>query len=134
MKTLVTFFCFFALSSFAHAQFKFEKNGVIITTTPQEIKDKNSTEYGWVFELAQIKNTSEKKKKVSFHVDMYYDGICSNCTNNEYFYTFNLAPGEIIKGNIFDRTSSGLKYFKEDKGKRISAVLSDLQFTSFTVE
>ncbi len=65
---------------------------------------------------------------------MYYDGICSNCNNKEYQYTFKLAPGESLKGNILDRTSIGLKYFKEDKNKRITAVLSDIQLTSFTVE
>ena len=65
---------------------------------------------------------------------MYYDGICSNCGNKEYQFSFNLEPGEIIKGNLTDRTSGGLKYFKEDKSRRISAVLSDLQLTAFTVE
>ncbi|MFM7758710.1 MAG: hypothetical protein ACKO6J_07245, partial [Crocinitomicaceae bacterium] len=79
-------------------------------------------------------NTSKVTKTITFHVDMYYDGICSNCSNKEYQYTFKLAPGELLKGNILDRTSSGLKYFKEDKNKRIAAVLSDIQLTSFTVD
>ena len=48
------------------------------------------------------------------------------------YFLFGL--GDIIKGNLTDRTSGGLKYFKEDKSRRISAVLSDLQLTAFTVE
>lgn len=134
MKTIALLLFSFLLSNSICAQYKFEKNGVTIRTTPQEVKDKNSSEFGWVYEMAQIHNMSNVTKTITFHVDMFYDGICSNCSNKEYQYTFKLAPGELLKGNILDRTSSGLKYFKEDKNKRIAAVLSDIQLTSFTVD
>ena len=134
MKTIALLLFSFLLSTSVCAQYKFEKNGVIVSTSPQEVKDKNSSEVGWVYEMAQIHNTSNVTNKITFHVDMYYDGICSNCNNKEYQFTFKLAPGESLKGNILDLTSIGLKYFKEDKNKRITAVPSDIQLTSFTVE
>jgi hypothetical protein len=134
MKTFALLFLLLSSHNFIFSQHKFEKSGVIITTNSIEVRDKNSTEFGWIFEIAQIENSTKTKKKISFHVDIYYDGICSNCGNKEYQFSFNLEPGEIIKGNLTDRTSGGLKYFKEDKSRRISAVLSDLQLTAFTVE
>ena len=134
MRILILLIFVLAYSNIVNAQFKFERNGVTIQTFVQEVKNKSSNEYGYMYEIAQISNSSSEKKTVSFHVDMYYDGICSNCSNKEYLYTFNLAPGEVLKGNILDRTSSGLKYFKEDKNKRITSVLTDLQLTSFIVE
>lgn len=134
MKTIALLLFSFLLSTSVCAQYKFEKNGVIVSTSPQEVKDKNSSEFGWVYEMAQIHNTSNVTNKITFHVDMYYDGICSNCNNKEYQYNFKLAPGESLKGNILDLTSIGLKYFKEDKNKRITAVPSDIQLTSFTID
>ena len=89
MKTFALLFLLLSSHNFIFSQHKFEKSGVIITTNSIEVRDKNSTEFGWIFEIAQIENITKTKKKISFHVDMYYDGICSNCGNKEYQFSFN---------------------------------------------
>ncbi|MBM3160477.1 MAG: hypothetical protein FJZ66_03995 [Bacteroidetes bacterium] len=134
MKLTLVFLAILPISSAVSAQYKFEKNGIIISTNPHENKEKGSVDFGLVFEIMRLENTSSKKRTVSFHADLYYDGVCANCRNKEYQFTFVLGPGEIIKGNILDKASSGLKYFKEDKNKRLQGVMTDLQLSSFTVE
>ncbi|MBM3454310.1 MAG: hypothetical protein FJX80_04090 [Bacteroidetes bacterium] len=134
MKLILVFLTVLPISSVVCAQYKFEKNGVIISTNPQENKEKGSVDFGLVFEIMRLENTDSTKKIVSFHADLYYDGVCSNCRNKEYQFTFVLEPGEIIKGNILDKASSGLKYFKQDKTKRLQGVMTDLQLSSFTAE
>ncbi|MFM7637215.1 MAG: hypothetical protein ACKO5W_05055 [Crocinitomicaceae bacterium] len=132
MKTIGLLLFSFLISTSICAHNKFEKNSFTLRSTTQEVKDKNSSELSEVYELAQMHKTSNVTKTKTLPVDMYYVGICSNCSNKEYQYTSILAPGEFINEIILNRTNSGLNFFKVDKNRPIVVIFSDIQSSSFT--
>jgi hypothetical protein len=128
----ISLFAFFYLNLNAQTSHKFD--GIEITTTPQTVTDKENRKFGYVYEVLEIKNTTNSTKSILFHTDAYYGGTCATCANSEYTYSFVLKPNETIKGSLKDPANKGLYVFKSDTNGKLKDVLSDLKFSNVVVK
>ena len=72
--------------------------------------------YGYDSEFVHLKitNKTSKQIKLSWYMDLYYNGDCKTCSStDEYFYEVTLQPNEILAGNCDLQSDYQLKMFSK---------------------
>jgi hypothetical protein len=104
----------------------YNENGVTISAQLTECKNESRGEI-MNFKLLTVANTNAVAAAIKVREDMYYDGVCRTCENDEYTFTFNLEAGESKTGNCYSDSNPALAVFTSMQDGYIKEVLSDFK-------
>ena len=130
--SLLTFACsaFFGQKITATAigtpEILYSENGVSISSQLTECNHEDRKEI-MTFKILSIVNTTNEAVSLKVREDMYYDGQCRTCENDEYTFTFNLEANEKKSGTCYSDSNPALAVFQSMKDGYIKEVLSDLK-------
>ena len=96
-------------------------------------------EMGYDFQTAifRITNKTNQKLDLSWHIDIYREGICKTCDYDfEYSRSIILDPNQVIEGDCVRNSNIQLKVFSQfnDANYTTGAKLSGFQLNNLSVE
>lgn len=94
---------------------------------------------GYDKEVVQLKmtNTSTEKVELSWHIYLYYNGVCKTCDYpQEYVYNVILEPNQSIEGSCGLEYDSRITYFSRfiDAGYKGNQQLTNFELHGLTVK
>lgn len=104
----------------------FQENGVTISSQLVECNNMTRKEI-MNFKMITIQNTNETAVSLKIKQDIYYDGECRTCNNDEYNVTYILDAKDKITGNCYQDTNPTLSVFSSMKDGYQKSKLTDLK-------
>lgn len=104
----------------------FQENGITISSKLVECNNLTKKEV-MNFKMICIQNTNESQASVKIKHNIYYDGECRTCNNDEYNVTYIVDAKTILEGTCMQDTNPTLSIFSSMKDGYIKEKLSDVQ-------
>lgn len=84
----------------------------------------------------QFTNKTDQKVELSWHIYMYYNGVCKTCDYpQEYVYTLTLDPHQSVSGDCSLESDSRLTIFSRfiDQGYKGNQMLTNFDLHDLTI-
>lgn len=89
------------------------------------------------YTFLKLTNKTQSELFVTFKIEIFYNGSCTTCSNDEYLFTFHLMPGQSMEPDCsFKNDENGhlAIYMRQVKNPSKTSVFTKFQLSNINVQ
>lgn len=87
------------------------------------------------FHFLRLKNKTNNPIVVSFKIEYYYNGSCTTCGNNEYFFSFEIPANEVLTTDCnLEAPNARLAIISKYVNRSFGSPLERFELSNITVQ